>query len=342
MVTPVELKSLMLRLAGELGFARAGVAPAGVSDRAEGFRRFIDLGLHGEMTYLSRDPAGRCDPRKLLDGAASVICLAASYAPGADEDSPSAIARYARGRDYHRLLRSRCRRLLTELTMAEPNLTGKVCVDTAPVLERDLAAAAGLGWIGRNGCVIDAEMGSYLVLAEIVTNLPLPPDRPQQSRCGSCRACIDACPTGAICADGLVDSRRCVSYLTIEYRGEIPEELRGGCGAWVFGCDVCQEVCPYNRPGRAPPGDTELTRRSVLARTGAAAVLGWSQADWERMTRGSAARRAKWEMFLRNAAIAVGNARDASARPALERLGEHGSPVVAQAARWALARVGEP
>ncbi len=334
MADAAELKSLVLRLAGELGFVRAGVAAAAVSDRADRFGRFIDEGLHAGMTYLARDVSARCDPTRLLEGAASVICLAASYAPA--DDPPSAIARYARGRDYHRLLRKRCRKLADALAQAAGGARTKVCVDTSPLLERDLAAAAGLGWIGRNGCLIDAECGSYLLLAEIVTDLPLAPDEPVANGCGPCRACIDACPTGAIRAGGLVDSRRCASYLTIEHRGEIPPEFAGGCGRWVLGCDACQEVCPYNRQKGLPSGDAELRGPSQLARTPAAAMLDWTADDWDQLTRGSAARRAKLAMFLRNAAIAAGAAGDRSALPALERLAGHESAAVAAAARWAI------
>ena len=313
MTDPAEIKSLAMRLARELGFVRAGVADAARSPRAGRFRRFLELGYHARMAYLARGSGVRADPSSLLPGAASVICLAASYAPLNDDGASGHVARYARGRDYHRLLRRRCRKLLAELTAAEPDLHGRVCVDTAPILERDLAAAAGLGWIGRNGCLIDRRHGSYLLLAEVIIDVPLEPDAPQPSRCGSCRACIDACPTGAIDPDGLVDSRRCVSYLTIEHRGEIPPELRRGCGKWVFGCDVCQQVCPHNRPGSVPPGDAVLIGPSELAQATPAAVLKWTQGDWDRLTRGSAARRASWKMFLRNASVAAANAADPAA-----------------------------
>ena len=341
MTDPAQLKALLLRLARELGFVRAGVAPAGRSPRADRFDRFLKLGCQAEMAYLQRDPQARCDPTRLLDGAASVICLAASYAPADGPGEGGAIARYARGRNYHRLLRKRCGKLVDALREAAPAMEARICVDTAPLLERDLAAAAGLGWIGRNGCLIDRELGSYLLLAEVVTDLPLPADGPAANGCGSCRACVDACPTGAIRPDGLVDSRRCVSYLTIEHRGAIPEEFRPGCGERVFGCDACQQACPYNRPGRLPPADAELAGPSELARTSIEAVLEWTQSDWDRLTRGSAGRRANYEMYLRNAAIAAGNAAAPSRRAALERLAGHESHLVADAARWALQRVAQ-
>jgi epoxyqueuosine reductase len=332
-----ELKALITELAGALGFARVGIAPARPSTQADRFHEFLALGYQADMAYLARNGEARCDVRSVLAGAASVICVAASYAPDPCGEGTEHIARYARGRDYHRVLRSRCRSLVAELSRAEPNLAARICVDTAPVLERDLAAAAGLGWIGRNGCLINREFGSYLLLAEIVTNLPLAPDEPVPKRCGTCRACVDACPAGAIRESGLVDSRRCVSYLTIEHRGRIPEELRGAMGRWVFGCDLCQEACPFNR--RAPAGDAELRGPSELARTPLGAMLDWTHEDWDRATRATAARRAKYEMFLRNAAIAAGNARDPALRAPLARLLRRGSPVLVEAARWALGRL---
>jgi len=334
MTQPTDIHTRLPELADALGFACVAIAPASPPAWADRFGRFLELGWQGEMAYLARDPAARSDPRRLLDGAASVICLAASYAPGPEDPPPGGFARYALGRDYHRVLRQRCRRLVDALREAVPDMRARICVDTAPLLERGLAALAGLGWIGRNGCVIHPRWGSYLLLAEIVTDLPLPAGTPAQSRCGRCRACVDACPTGAIGADGLVDARRCISYLTIEHRGSIPDSLRRPMGQRVFGCDVCQEVCPYNR--RAPAGDAELRGPSALVGTAPPAILRWTREDWDRLTRGSAARRASFEMFLRNAAIAAGNAADASARPALRRLTEHPAPEVAEAARWAL------
>ena len=335
MPDPQELKATILRLADEMGFACAGIAPARPPG-AERFRQFLARGYHAGMDWLARDPDRRCDPRSLLPGAASVICLAASYAPAGDDSATDHVARYARGRDYHRLLRSRCRRLVGAISAVAPGVRTRICVDTAPLLERALAASAGLGWIGRNGCLIHPRLGSYLLLAEVVTDLPLRPDAPAASRCGRCRVCIEACPTGAIGPDGLVDASLCLSYVTIEHRGVVAEHLRAACGPRVFGCDVCQEVCPHNR--RVPAGEADLRGPSELARTPLAAILAWSPEDWDRLTRGSAARRAKWEMFLRNAAMAAGNAADAALRPALKRLARHPAPEVSAAARWALGR----
>jgi epoxyqueuosine reductase len=334
MTALVHLKALILQRASGLGFVCVGIARARPSPRRQRFGRFLQRGCHAEMGWLARDPPSRCDPRTLLQGARSVICLAASYAPAPADEATAHVARYARGRDYHRLLRGRCRRLVEALSKAAPGVRTRICVDTSPLLERDLAAEAGLGWIGRNGCLLNRQFGSYLLLAEIITDLPLPPDSPAENRCGRCRACLRACPTGAIGEDGLVDSRRCISYLSIEHRGGIQQEFRGGWGTWVFGCDVCQQVCPFNR--RLSAGDAELRGPAPLARTPLGAILGWTAEDWDRLTRGSAARRARLDMFLRNAAIAAGNAADPANRPALEGLTRHESPHVAEAAQWAL------
>ncbi len=334
---PAELKSVVLRLAGKLGFCRAGIAPAGVAAHAARFRHFLERGYHGDMAWLDRDPDRRCDVRNLLPGAASVICLACSYAPDPADAPTETIARYARGRDYHAVLTGRCRQLAGELETLAPGTASRICVDTAPVLERELAASAGLGWIGRNGCLIDPHCGSYLLLAEIVTSLPLPPDDPLSGQCGSCRACVEACPTAAIRQDALVDARRCVSYLTIEHRRNIPEPLCRAIGRRVFGCDACQRVCPYNR--RAPAGDEELRGPNELATATVTDMLLWTGGDWDRMTRGTSARRAKYEMFLRNAAVAAGNGADPAARAALAHLARHPAAMVADAARWALRRL---
>ncbi|MBT3202309.1 MAG: tRNA epoxyqueuosine(34) reductase QueG, partial [Phycisphaerales bacterium] len=243
-------------------------------------------------------------PSLLVPGAASVLVLAVSYAPGGDDSAPSEpgyIARFARGRDYHKVLKRRCITLMDRLRQIAPDFDGRAFVDTAPVMERSLAAASGLGWIGRNGCLIAGELGSYVLLCEIISNLPLTPGQPVESACGDCDACIRACPSGALGSDGLVDSRKCLSYLTIEHRGDINDGLlRANRG--LYGCDLCQEVCPHNRGLRA--GDPELTSWSG-PEIELDAVASWTSDDWDQATRGRAIRRAKYEMFLRNAAAAL-------------------------------------
>ena len=334
---PGRVKRRAFELAGELGFVCAGVAPARPSRHVDRFDRFIERGFCADMEYLGRTGPTRADTRRMLNGAASVICLGAPYAPASGDVGGGHIARYARGRDYHRLLRKRCRKLIDALRAEAGDMAALICVDTAPVSDRELAAEAGLGWIGRNGCLIHPAWGSYLLLAEIIVDVPLPPDAPVPNCCRDCGRCAEACPTGAIGPDGLVDARRCISYLTIENRGQIPAEFRRAIDGRVFGCDACQEACPYNAD--VPAGDAALRGPSELARTPAAGMLSWAEQDWDRLTRGSAGRRATWPMYLRNAAVAAGNAGDPCVRGDLERLARHASPAVAEAARWALAQL---
>ncbi|MBN1942147.1 MAG: tRNA epoxyqueuosine(34) reductase QueG [Phycisphaerae bacterium] len=311
------LTSRVKELALECGFARVGVAPAGPVERAEAFRAWLASGFHADMTYLARNVEARFNPAKLLDGARSVICLAVSYSPGRDEpDTDAFIARYARGRDYHRVLKKRAQALCDLVRAVEASFVGRVFVDSAPVAERSLAAAAGLGWIGRNGSLIVPGLGSYVLLAEIVCNLPLRPDDSRQSGCGDCRKCMAACPTGAIISEGVIDARRCLSYQTIENRGDIPADLWPLLGLCVFGCDACQAICPHNR--RAVSGDAELTGSAGEKPLTLKEILTWSESDRDRLTRGRALRRATHRMFLRNAILAAGNSGDPSLLPLLE------------------------
>jgi epoxyqueuosine reductase len=238
--------------------------------------------------------------------AAGVICLAASYAPGEEAvGQPGHVALYARGRNYHRLLKDRCGKIVKALRAMAPSVRAKICADVVPLSERDMAARAGLGWIGRNGCLIHPRHGSYLVLCEIITNLPLPPGNKMPSGCGECRRCVDACPTGALQADGLVDCRKCVSYLTLEHRGAIDASLWPKIGECLAGCDACQRACPFNAD--APPGEPALRQARPLPTP--TEVLAWTREDWDARTRGSSLRRADHAMLLRNAAIVVGNMR---------------------------------
>ncbi|MDP6543829.1 MAG: tRNA epoxyqueuosine(34) reductase QueG [Phycisphaerae bacterium] len=305
-LSKAELTAAVCDLAIEVGFARAGVAHAGYLGCSAKFDEWLRRGWHGEMAYMERNVEKRKAPDLLVPGAASVLSLAVGYAPGGDDPAvsePGYIARFARGRDYHRVLKRRCAELTERLREIAPGFDGRAFVDTAPVMERSLAAAAGLGWIGRNGCLIVEGLGSYVVLCEIISNIPLAPGRPVAADCGDCDACIRACPTGALGDNGMVDSRKCLSYLTIEYRGEATEDMlkfnRG-----LYGCDLCQEACPHNRD--LPPGDIELTS-SPGAEVNLADLQAWSAEDWDLATRGRAIRRAKYDMFMRNAATAEGS-----------------------------------
>jgi len=330
------LTDAVKQLAAGAGFARAGVAPAGPlpADCRRRFEGWLAGGNHAAMTYLSRDVQKRFDPSAVVEGARGVICLAAAYAPPDDPaDCDAFVARYARGRDYHKVLKRRCRDLMDRIRTVEPKFEGRAFVDSGRLAERSLAAAAGLGWIGRNGCLVVPGLGSYVVLAEIVCNLPLRPGKPLEPQCGDCRACLDACSAGACLGDGTIDARRCASYLTIEHDGDIDVRRRPAMGNCVFGCDRCQEVCPHNR--NLPAGDGELAGRRGM---NPAEILGWSADDWDAATRGSAMRRASREQFVRNAAIAAGNSGKAIYRPCLLEA-KRRLPKLAEVIEWAVGRL---
>ena len=262
-----KVKSIAL----EEGFDLAGIARLTPSSTAGAFRRWLAVGRQAGMSYLDRYVEIRDDPRLLLDGARSVLCVAMRYAPdaGAPPDPDSIwprVARYARGEDYHRFLRKALKRVAARIEEAFPGARTRACVDTAPLLEREWAARAGLGAIGKNTNLLNPEGGSWLLLGEVLTTLDLAPDEPVADLCGECRRCLDACPTGALVAPYALDAGRCISYWTIEHRGEIPEAMAGELGGWLFGCDVCQEVCPWNRepaPAEHPGFATPAGRRRL-------------------------------------------------------------------------------
>jgi epoxyqueuosine reductase len=307
----------------ELGFALTGVASADSTQYEREFRDWIAAGRHGEMGYLAERLELRLDPRRLLPGARSVICVADRYHDGApDPEASSAdrgrIARYARGDDYHTVMKKRLRRLCDELAARYPAERFRVCVDTAPVLERELAQRAGLGAVGKHTLLIEPGVGSYLLLGEVVTTLALSPSVPcSDDPCGSCTRCIDACPTDAITPWSL-DATRCLSYLTIEHRSAIDERYHAPMGQWIFGCDVCQEVCPHNQP-------TERSRRTETLPAYEARhesielleILGWDEEARRGVFVRSAMKRAKLAMMKRNALVAAGNRLDGSAGPEL-------------------------
>lgn len=321
------------RLARECGFELAGVAAAQPSGDFPRYLDWVQQGFAGEMRYLTDRRAGvRADPCNLLAGAKSIICVGKLYNTG---DPPGPISRYAWGADYHRVMRNGLERLAAMLGPGDH----KICVDTAPLLERSYARQAGLGWIGKNTCLIHEPLGSWFFLGEILTSLEIAPDSPPPDRCGTCTRCIDACPTQAIVPDGAgwtLDSRRCISYFTIELRGPIPEEHREGMGEHVFGCDICQEVCPWN--SRAPFTQEESFRARVTSDLDAFARL--SKEEFQKSFADSPVERARHAGFLRNVAVAMGNASGERHRPGLEELARSADAVVAEHARWALARLG--
>jgi epoxyqueuosine reductase len=280
-----------------------------------------------------------------------VISLALVYDPGERQEPSGAafrVARYAGGDDYHDVLTERVRALEAGLApLAGRPVRTRGYVDTGPVLERAFAAEAGLGWIGKNTCLIHPRLGSYLFLGVVLCDLELEPGAPEPDHCGSCRACLDACPTNAFPEPYVLDATRCLSYTTIELRGEIPEPLRAGHGDWGFGCDVCQEVCPWNQRGRrAVPPDTAGLRARIAPREewrapALAWVLALDEQSWRAAVRGTALRRTGYRGLLRNALVAAGNSGDRSLAPAVRRHLESGDALLAEHARWALARLGD-
>lgn len=320
---PVELGREVVKACLSLGFALAGVTEAFPSERRAEFRAWLAAGKHGDMTWLAGDAAARLDPDRLLPGVRSIIMVADQYAPrgggGATPTEPSArgshpigvIARYARGEDYHPVIRRRLHTLADSLRERYPGERFRTFVDTAPVMEREHALRAGLGWIGRHTLLIHPTLGSYLLLGGIATTLVLRPEpgsRVAADHCGTCTRCIDACPTGAI-GGYTVDATRCISYLTIERKGPIEPEFHGPIGDRLFGCDVCQEVCPHNAP-IAGAAELERVHPAYSARrTGfdVLEVLGWTEADRTAAFMTSALKRVDLESIKRNAAIVAGN-----------------------------------
>ena len=308
--------------------------------------RWLELGRHGTMDWMARHGRKRTRPADLLPGTLRVLCFRMHYWP---RDAAPALAvladpqkayisRYALGRDYHRLMRKRLRRLAERIASMAGPMGYRVFVDSAPVMEKPLAAQAGLGWMGKHTNLINRHKGSWFFLGEIYTDLPLPVGRPVANHCGSCRACMDICPTQAIVAPYQLDARRCISYLTIEHRGPIPPELRPMMGNRVFGCDDCQLVCPWNRHAR-PSEEPAFAPRGGLDGAALTTLFGWSEEQWRENTRGSALRRAGYAGWLRNLAVALGNA--APSVPVLKALrhrASHASELVREHVHWALGR----
>jgi epoxyqueuosine reductase len=316
------------RICRQAGFELAGVTPAQPSADVPRYQDWVDRGLAGAMGYLTDRRADlRTDPRLLLPGARSIISVGKLYNR---PEPPGPISRYAWGEDYHDVLR----RGLTEVAHQLGNHDYKICVDTAPLLERSYARAAGLGWIGKNTCLINQEMGSWFFLGELLTSLELEPNSPPPDRCGTCTRCIDACPTQAISANGYeLDARACISYLTIELHTIAPEELRSGIGEHVFGCDICQDVCPWNN-------EAPVTQDPAFAPQNNPSILHPPTEDQFRtMFRRTPVWRAKHAGFLRNIAIAMGNSGKASFRTTLAELSENADAMVSEAAQWALKRL---
>ena len=346
---PATLGERVVGLALAVGFDLAGIARAESTPETAFLRDWLACGYAGEMAYLGRRVEERVDPRRVLPGARSVVAVGLVYDPGAGPPAPpgsAGVARYAGGDDYHDVLIDRLRALESglEALIGRPVRT-RAYVDTGPVQERVFAAYAGLGWIGKNTCLIHPELGSYLFLGVVLTDLDLEPGAREPDHCGSCRACLDACPTQAFVEPYVLDATRCISYATIEARGPIAEELREGQGDLVFGCDICQEVCPWNqRERRSVPADREGLRarirpRPEWVRPSLRWILGLDEAAWRNATRGTALRRAKYRGLLRNALVAAGNSGDPELIEPVREYAEGADPLLAEHARWALERL---
>ena len=346
---PRTLAERVKGLALAVGFDLAGVARAEPTPETEFLREWLDRGYAGGMGYLERRVEERVDPRRLMESARSVVAVGLIYDPGTPSEATpgsGSVARYAGGEDYHFVLGERLSALESGLeALAGRPVATRSYVDTGPVLERVYAAYAGLGWIGKNTCLIHPRLGSYLFLGVVITDLELEADAREADHCGSCRACLDACPTDAFAAPYVLDATRCISYTTIEARDGIPPEMREAHGDWLFGCDICQEVCPWNlRPRRRIPADPQGLRermapRPEWLRPSLAWILDLSEDAWRQETRGTALRRAKYRGLLRNALVVAGNSGDRTLIPRVLRHARGPDPLLAEHARWALERL---
>ncbi len=337
----------LVQWGSELGFEEVGIADTDLAIEEAHFQRWLAAGRHGSMEYMARHGTARSRPAELVPGTLRVITARMNYLPQDAEDPATAlatgerayIARYALGRDYHKVLRQRLQQLADRLAAEVGPFGYRVFTDSAPVLEVALAAKAGLGWRGKHTLLLTRTMGSWFFLGEIYTDLPLPPTPPVEAHCGTCTACIGACPTGAIVAPYEVDARRCISYLTIELKGSIPEALRPLIGNRVYGCDDCQLACPWNRFAQTATANDFKVVRNGLDRATLVELFGWSAADFDVRMAGSAIRRIGYERWSRNLAVGLGNAPpSAAALAALERRADDPSALVREHVAWAIAR----
>ena len=332
-------------LARELGFQRCGISGIELGKDEEHLRDWLAQGLYGSMDWMARHGDKRSRPDQLIPGTLRVISVGLDY--GQDDEAAWAnladgerayVARYALGRDYHKLMRQRLQTLAERIAEEVGPFGHRVFVDSAPVLERALGRNAGLGWIGKNTCLIDKDGGSWFFLGEVYVDLPLPVDVPASAHCGSCERCIEICPTRAITAPYRLDARRCIAYLTIEHEGAIDEELRPLIGNRIFGCDDCQLVCPWNKFAKRTD-EPDFRARNHLDQASLAELFAWSEEEFLQRTEGSAIRRSGYERWQRNLAIALGNAPTTPAvTDALQSRRDSDNPVVREHVAWALAQ----
>ena len=334
-MTPVHtIKAAAL----EAGFDDCRIAAADRATHAGDFMEWLDDGRHGEMAWLEKTPERRCDPREVLPGCRSVVTLALNYYPGRSPDTGWRIARYAWNDDYHDLIEKKLKQL--NRVMSDLGGTQRYYVDHGPVLERDFATDAGLGWNGKSTVQIHRRLGTWFFLAELLTTLDLPADAPFGDHCGKCTRCIDACPTDAITAPHRLDARRCISYLTIENPGPIPEEFRKAIGDRLYGCDECLDVCPWNRFAKRS-GEARFHAREEVFGMKARDFLALTDEEFRTLFRKSPIKRIKRPAFLRNVCVVLGNTGTEADRPALTRAAEDPDPLIAEHSGWAIQQLDQ-
>jgi epoxyqueuosine reductase len=338
-----ELAEKIKQWGRELGFQQVGITDTQLGEHTEHLRRWLDKDLHGEMDYMADREALRADPTALHENTLRVISLRMDYLPPnvetvklLDHPKTAYLSRYALGRDYHKLIRKRIKKLADTIIEHTGERSQRPFVDSAPVLERAFAEKAGLGWIGKNTMLINSSMGSWFFLGELFTDLPLPIDPPQTTKhCGSCTACLDICPTNAFNGPFELDARKCISYLTIELKGSIPEPLRGLIGNRVFGCDDCQLICPWNKFAK-PTDEKDFSPRHGLDHASMVDLFLWTEEEFEEKTQGSPIRRIGYQRWLRNLAVGIGNGENSPHAINALKSKLKQSPLVDEHIQWAL------
>jgi epoxyqueuosine reductase len=343
---PGKLKADIRDWALDLGFQQIGVSDVDLENAESRLQEWLRAGYHGRMDYMTRHGTKRSRPQELVPGTLRIISARMDYLPEnqdaalglLDHERRAYVSRYALGRDYHKVLRSRLRALARRIEDSVGPFGYRVFVDSAPVLEKPIAEKAGLGWIGKHTNLINRDAGSWFFLGELYIDLPLPVDAAEESHCGTCRACIDVCPTGAIVAPYRLDARRCISYLTIELKESIPTEFRKAIGNRIYGCDDCQLFCPWNKFA-ARSSEADFSPRHDLDAADLVELFGWDEATWLAKTEGSAIRRIGYERWLRNIAVALGNAKTTpEIVDGLNKQRNSASKLVAEHVAWALAQ----
>ena len=346
--SPAGKATAVKELARRHGFDLASIAPPDLSPAHERYQEWVARGYAGEMAYLTRRPEVREDLRRVWPETRSALVVAMRYRPdetggdatGSGREPPGKIACYAHGGDYHKFMKKRLIRVLHDLKEIDPSFEGRSYVDTGPILERDLAVNSGLGWAGKNSLLLNRELGSYFFIGTLLLNQTLPFDLPMaREHCGTCTQCIDDCPTGAIVAPNVVDSRRCISYLTIELRGPMPRELRPLVGGHIFGCDICQAVCPWN-DGAPTAVEPRFAPRAGMSTPDLHELILLDEKAFKERFKGTPVMRARYGGFLRNVAVAIGNTGGETSLYPLARALRHTEPLARGHAAWALSRIG--